>query len=52
VTRKDCNISYLEEELGPEEDVEESQEHEGGEAGQQAATQVQVLPVRSQQGGA
>ncbi len=50
VTREYYNY-YLEQELGPEEDVEESQEQEGGEAGQQASTQVQVLPVRGQQGG-
>ena len=44
-------FSYLEEELGPEEDVEETQEHKGGEAREQAATQIQVLPVRCHQGG-
>ena len=36
-------MSDLEEELGPEEDVEESEEEEGGESGHEGAAKIEVL---------
>ena len=35
--------SHLEQKLGPEEDVEEPQKDKGAQAGQEGASQVQVL---------
>jgi len=39
----------LEKQLGPEEDVEESQKEESGEPGEESATQVEVLAIRSKE---
>ena len=38
---------YLEQQLGPKEDVEESEEEEGGESREESATQVKILAIRS-----
>ena len=38
---------YLEQQLGPKEDVEESEEEEGGESGEESATKIEILPIRS-----
>merc|ERR1719376_1327315 len=37
----------LEQQLGPKEDVEESEEEEGGESRKESATQVEILAIRS-----
>jgi len=42
----------LEQKLGPEEDVEEPQKDKGAQAGQEGASQVQVLAVGSEECGA
>merc|ERR550519_428764 len=48
-TKVDVN---LEEKLGPEEDVEEPKKDEGAQAGEEGASQVQVLAVGSEECGA
>merc|ERR1711911_228045 len=42
----------LEQELRSEEDVGESQPHEGGESGHEGSSEIEILAVRSHQGGA
>jgi len=41
----------LEEELGPEEDVEESKDQEGGESRHEGSTKIEIFAIRSKEGG-
>ena len=45
-------LTYLEQELGSEEDVGKSKPHEGGESRHEGASEIQILAVRSHQRGA
>lgn len=51
---EDCQADVemsLEEKLGPEEDVGQAEDEEGGEAGHEGATEIEILAIWSKEGG-